>query len=308
MTVLNTGNVRVIDPILTHHAQGYRHQERVGGLLFPRVPVAVSGGKVLQFGPESFQIYNARRAPGGKVKRVQFGYEGKPFALEQDALEGKVPVEWMRDAKAVPGIDLGQRAVNNVMSILGLSLEIQQAEIATTSANYDADHKVALSGGDKWSADTGKPVSDFGTGREAVRKSTGLYPNIAILSPDAWNAAKENPQVLERRKYVEKGPVTLAEFAAIVEVEAVVVGKAVYHDGREFQDVWGNNAVLAYAPQTPGGMEEPSYGYTYAMDGHPVVEQAYWAADEKSWIYPCTYERAPVLTGMVAGFLIQTPA
>lgn len=305
MPDINTRSARVVDPILTTHAQGYRQQQLVGELLFPRVPVAVSGGKILQFGKEAFMLYNAARAPGGATKRVQFGYEGLPYALDQERLEGKVPREWMRDASAVPGIDLGQRAINGVMKILTLALEYQQSKLARNAALYDVNHKLALSAGDKWSADTGKPVTDVKDGKEAVRASTGVEPNVCLLSPSAWSAASENPQVLERRKYVEKGPVTLDEFARLIEVERVVVGKAVYHDGQQFQDVWGNDCVLAYAPQVSSGMEEPSYGYTYTMDGNPLVEQPYYENNPASWFYPTTFERAPVLTGEAAGFLIQ---
>ncbi len=305
MSVLNTASARVVDPILSTHAQGYRQAGLVGGLLFPPVPVGASGGKILQFGTEAFRLYNAARAPGGATKRVQFGYEGKPYATEQERLEGKVPREWMRDATAVPGINLGQRAVNGVMKILTLSLEYQQSTIARNPDNYDANHKLALSAGGKWSADTGKPVTDIKGGKEAVRKSTGIRPNVCVLSPDAWSAAQDNPQALERRKYVEKGPITIAEFAAMIEVDRVVVGEAVYHDGVTFHDVWGNDCVLAYAPQASSGMEEPSFAYTYVVEGHPLVEQPYYENNPASWFYPTTYERAPVLTGECAGFLIQ---
>jgi len=303
MAPLNSSSVRVVDPILTSVVQGYRQATFVGSNLFPTVPVAVAGGKILKFGPEGFQLYNARRAPGGATNRVQFGYEAGGYALEQDRLEGKVPREWLRDAAAAPGIDLGTRAVNMVMRIVTLSLETQQATLALNPGNYAADHKAALAAGTKWSTDTGKPVTDIKNAKETVRSTTGMEPNTLILSPSAWSAASENPQVLERRKYVEKGPVTLAEFAAMAEVERVAVGKAVYHDGERFRDVWGNAAVLAYAPFAPSGQEEPSYGYTYTMTGHPMVEPAYYDNNAASWIYPTTFERAPVLTGEAAGFL-----
>lgn len=307
-TVLNTNSARIVDPVLSTVVQGYKHPHRVGSLIFPPVPVSVSGGKVIQFGTESFKLYNVARAPGGRTKRIQFGYEGLPYALAQDALEGKVPREWQRDASQVPGIDLGTRAVNGVMQTLTLSLEVEQATIATSAANYDNNHKVALAGADKWSTDTGKPVADITDGKEAVRKTTGMEPNVCVLSPDAWSAAKNNPSVIERFKFTTDQPITLSMFAALIEVERVVVGKAIYaDDDGAFHDVWGNACVLAYAPQTPAGQEEPSFGYTYTMEGHPMVEAPYWDNSEKSWIYGVTNERAPQLTGAVAGFLIQNP-
>lgn len=79
-------------------------------------------------------------------------------------------------------------------------------------------------------------------------------------------------------------------------------------DDDTFSDIWGNAAVLAYVPsEAEAAMPIPSYGYTYTMEGHPMVEQPYWDNGSKSWIYGTTMERAPVLTGMLAGYLIQTP-
>ena len=79
-------------------------------------------------------------------------------------------------------------------------------------------------------------------------------------------------------------------------------------DDDTFSDIWGNNAVLAYvAPEGMAAVPTPSYGYTYTMEGHPLVEQPYWENGSKSWIYGTTMERSPVLTGMAAGYLFQNP-
>lgn len=314
--MMNSSQVRVADPILTTHAQGYRNAALVGSVLFPRVPVAISGGKVIEFGKEAFMQYNARRAPGGPTKRINLGYLGKDFALVQDALEGQVPWEHMRDASVQPGINLAKVAVNSVMRILELALEIEQAEKALTAANYDNDHKVALAGSDKWSHVDGTPTADIASAKSAVRSSIGIDPNTVLLSAQAFEAASTNPSVLERFKFTSSDPVTPAMLAKIWEVDQVVVGKAVKaSDAGAMSDVWGNNAVVAYVAKPTGGsggeisldMAEPSFGYTYAMNGHPLVEEPYNERNAKSWIYPVTYERAPVLSGIVAGFLIQNP-
>lgn len=301
---MNASQVRVIDPILSNVVQGYKHPEHVGIYLFPRIPVQISGGQVIEFGKESFRLYNARRAPGAATKRIDIGYLGKPFALVQDSLEGKVPREHLRDAARVPGIDLGTRATNVVMSSLSLTLENDQAQLATTAANYDANHKLALAGATQWSDPASTPIEDIETAKEAVRASVGVYPNTLVLSPKAYKALKTHPDIVERFKYSSKESITPEMLANLLDIERVVVGKAVTADADgNMTDVWGNNAVLAYVPVTASSMEEPSYGYTYAMEGNPLVEPAYYDNNAKSWIYPVTYERVPVLTGITAGYL-----
>ena len=306
---MSVSQVRVIDPVLTEIAQGFRHVEHVGHTLFPSVAVQVSGGQVLEFGKESFKLYQARRAPGTATKRVQFGYLGKSFSLVQDALEGQVPREYLRDAAHVPGIDLGQRAINSTMRALSLTLEYDQATLATMASNYDTDHKMSLSGTDKWSDASSDPAGDIDIGKEAVRASVGVYPNTLVLSAQAFNAVKEHPKVVERFKYTSRDSVTPDMLAALWDLHKVVVGKAVaFDDSGNDIDIWGNNAILAYVPITSSGMEDPSFGYTYTMQNHPLVEKPYYENNAKSWIYPVTLERLPVLTGILSGYLIQTPA
>jgi len=196
--VMSNAGVRVIDPILTNVAQGYRNSEFVGNILFPRVPVYATGGQIIEFGKEAFYSYNLRRTPGGATKRIQFGYLGKQFALSQDSVEAQVPREWMRDAAAVPGIDLGTRAINLGMKVVTKSLEEEQASLATNAANYDANHKLALAAGTKWSAATGTPSDDIDSAREAIRGAVGVYPNVVLMSAVAFNAARNNPNVKAR--------------------------------------------------------------------------------------------------------------
>lgn len=299
-------NPRVVDPVLTTHSRGYRHPERVGSLLFPAVPVDLRAGKVLQFGKESFMLYSARRAPGANTKRVEFGYEGEPFALVQDRLEGKVPLEYQQEA-ASAGVDMGPRAVNNVMQSLTLALEHEQATLATTAANYDSDHKVTLSGSSQWSHADSDPIGDIEEARQAIRASCGFYPNAMVLGPKPYGALKNNPKITAR--FRNSDLITAALLAGLFEIKTVVEGKAVTStDAGEFEDVWGNYAVLAYVPEEPAGMEQPSYGYTYTMRGNPFVDPPYWDGNTRSNIYGVTYERAPVLTGVSAGFLFTNPA
>lgn len=314
MPAVSNRAIRVIDPILTNVAQGYANQEFVGSALFPRVPVFASGGQIIEFGREAFRRYVTKRSPGGNTKRIQLGHLGKPFALLQDALEATVPREHLRDASQVPGIDLAARAVNVVLRNLSMSLEIEQAALATTLANYPVSNRLTLAGATKWTTATGVPMTDIDTGREAVRQQCGMYPNTLLFSAVGFNACKNNVSVLDRLKYngyagTDASQVTPQMLAGLFNVERVVVGKGIFFSDADVStDIWGNCAVLAYVPATANTAEEPSYGYTYAMEGHPLVEVPYWDDSAKSWIYGVTYERVPVLSGITSGYFIQNPA
>jgi hypothetical protein len=312
---MNPGQARVVDPILSQHARGYRQRNLIARALFPLAPVAIYGGKIIEFGKESFRLYSSKRAPGSSTKRISFGYDGKPYAIVPSALEAPVPRELMRDASQVPGIDLGSRAVNTVLRSLHLEHEYACAQIARSAANYDGNHKLALVGGDRWTSDTSKPIKDVQAAKEAIRSSIGVYPNTLEISASTFAALQSHPDLVGRTAGGAVRVVTLDTLKAVFGVQNIVVGEAVVADATDsFGDVWGHDTILAYVPENgsdaggdglPGNREEPSYGYTYVIEGHPLVEVPYWDANAKSWIYGVSYDNTPALTGMVAGFLLQ---
>jgi hypothetical protein len=215
----------------------------------------------------------------------------------------------MRDASVVPGIDLGIRAISLGMKVALKSLEIDQATLALNANNYDANHKLTLAGVTKWSASTGTPTSDVNAAREAIRASCGVYPNVGLMSALAFEAAINNQSVKDNFKYTTPDSITPEMLAKLWKLEKVVVGGAItMTDAFVPSDIWGNNMVLAYTNLGSINAEEPSYGYSYTLDGNPLVEPTYWDPATKSWVYPVNYERAPVLSGITSGFLIQNPS
>lgn len=305
--MLNNQQARVIDPILTTFVRGYTNNELVGNLIFPEVNVPASGGQVIEFGKESFQLYDTQRAPSGSTKRIEFGYLGKPYATENHALEALVPDELSRDAKVVPGIELAQEAVGITWDAMSLKLEYQRALVARNAANYGANNKLALSGTTLWSATTSNPKGDVQAARAAIRAVTGKYPNVMILPPQGVYKLDQHPVIRDRLKYIGAANATPAMLANYFELETVVEGNAIYATSLTsgLLDVWGNDVILAYVPKTFRSMRAPSYGYTYQLTGHPNVKTPYRDENKESWVYGVKHERAPVIAGAGAGFLIQ---
>lgn len=311
-TQMTPGQTRVVDPVLSNIAHGYRNPDvsRVGRELFPRVIIPARGAKIIEFGKESFRLYSTRRAPGASTKRIQYGYDAGPVALTQEALEGLVPWELMQEASQVPGVDLARGSVELVQDVFDRAEEYEQIQIAIDANNYDVNHREALAGGDQWDDYANSdPAKKIRTYREAVRASTGRYPNKLALSPNVFNALAEHAKILDRFKYTSAESITTKMLAAYFDIPQVVVGNDVYlpdnaADDADFTDMLSNVAILAFVP-SQGRFEVPSYGYTYHLAGHPMVEQPYQDRNRKSWVYPQTYERQVVQTGKGAGFLVQ---
>lgn len=307
----NLAQARVIDPILSTHAQGYISPGLVGHALFPRVDVPTYGGQILSFGKEGFRRYNTKRAPGAATRRVSFGYEGKPYAIVPAALEALVPDEHANDAQKVPGIDLASDAIDQVLGVFALEHEHECADLARDANNYDNDHKLTLVGQSRWRGSNGDPTADIEAAKEAVRASIGVRPNTLLLSASALSALRANTKV---RTFMERrgiSALTTQVIADMWEIGQVVIGEAVSASGKDddFGDVWGHDAILAYVAPPSGSNRrnraQPSYGYTYTIPGHPAVRQPYRDENRVSWVYPVSCDRTPVLSGVTAGYLIQ---
>ncbi|GBL46228.1 hypothetical protein SFMTTN_2041 [Sulfuriferula multivorans] len=310
MPQMTPAQARVIDPILTTAAQGYKNSEMVGMNLFPSVAVGQRGGKILSFRKEDFRLYATGRVPGANTKRVQFGHDSGSYALESHSLEGMVPYELMEEAAAVPGINLGIGAVNKVQNIIALRLEKSQADLATTAANYAAANKITLAGTAQWSdfaTGVSDPAADMETAKDAVRALIGKRPNTVVMGASVFAKLRNHPKVIDRIKYTGRDTATPELLAQMFGVARVVVGDAIYeNDAGAMADVWGKSVVIAYTDI--GGINDmglPTFGYTYRLRGYPIVEQAYQDRNAKSWIYPVTDEVSPVIAGASAGYLIS---
>ncbi len=305
------GQARVVDPILTAVARGYRSPKAaVANVLFPIIPVGLRGGRIISFGPDDFKLVNTARAPGANTKRVQFGYASDPYALVDYRLEGVAPNEIQEEASNGPGIDVSSGAVRRVQNTMALEREKKAADLARDDARYDAANKETLSGTSQWSHASSDPFTDIMDAKEVIRSKTGEKPNVLTLGPKVLTAVRTHPKVLDRLSTAsDRPPATLQQLQALFELQQIVEGEAVYHDGTQFQDVWGKDAILAFT--TPASMQEmgsPSYGYTYQLEGRPMVEDGYEDRNANSWIYPVTDAYQPVLPGATAGFLFKNAA
>ena len=314
MPQLNLAQARLVNPVLTSVAQGYKTHNLVGNVLFPTVNVGLRAGQIITFGKEEFLQYSGlQRAPGANTKRVQFGYAGAPFSLLDYSLEGSLPIETLREGLASTNgfsIDGAQLAINKVQKIMDRRLELQQAALATTLANYPAANRKTLAGTAQFSdltSGVSDPVNEIEIGKEAIRRATGMRPNSAVIGASVFASLKQHPKIIDRMKYTGRDVPTIEILKGLFEIENIVIGEAVVaNDAGVFSDIWGKHIVLAYT--NLGGVAEqgePTFGYTYQLDGYPLVEEPYYERNPKTWFFPVTRAEAPVIAGASAAYFLQ---
>jgi Phage major capsid protein E len=313
MPQMTPKGARIVDPVLSTIAQGYKNSDFVAQALFPRVDVPMRAGNIITFGKEDFMLYgNTARAPGENTKRIQIGYAGSPFALLDYGLEGKLPIEIQQEASSGANgftIDMAAATLNKVQAIMELRLEYQSAVMARTAANYGAGNKVTLAGTAQWSdltSGVSDPIAVIETAKEAIRAAIGKRPNVIVIAAAVWSKLKQHPKIIDRFKYTGTDVVTDAMLASLVGIKNVYIGDGIYaSDAGVFADIWGKDVVIAYTETaTVKDMGAPTYGYTYNLNNYPLAEEPYYDHNAKSWIFPVTRAEAPVIAAASAGFLI----
>jgi hypothetical protein len=305
----NLAATRVVDPLLTEIARGYSSPRApIANLLFPIVTVGARAGRFLNFGPDDFKLVSTVRAPGANTKRVQFGYSADAFSLYDYRLEGAVPREHEEEAAAtMPALELATTAIRRVQNMMALEREAQAADLATNPAKYAGTNTETLSGTAMWDNPDSDPVDDIDEAKEIIRRQTGETPNVLALGPRVLTKLRRHPKLMDKiSTSKDRVPLTKEQLAALFEVETVESGGAVKHDGAKFVDIWGTSAVLAFTTSRSAQEQgSPSFGYTYRLNGRPMVEEPYFDNNTVTWYYPHTDAYQAALVGAAAGFLFR---
>ncbi|ARU23665.1 hypothetical protein RSSE_c3282 [Ralstonia solanacearum] len=297
-------NLRVVDPVLTQLSIGYTNADLVGDVLFPFVPVDKEGGKIPKFGKEAFKIYNTERALRARSNRINpEDVDGVTISLDEHDLE--YPIDYRESDEAA--FPLEAHATHVVTEGIRLRHEKKVADQVQDVASYAASNKIVLSGSSRFTDKTSDPIGVIEDGKDAVRSKIGRFPNTAVIGAATWKALKQHPAFIERIKYSMKGILTVDLVKEILEVDNIVVGKAVSaNDKGVFSDLWGDNIVLAYVAPGRAGNErtpyEPSFGYTLRKKGVPIIDTR--IEDGKLELVRNTDNFQVALLGAEAGYLI----
>lgn len=264
---------RVVDPVLTTIARGYRNSALIGTLLLPVVRVEKEGAKIPQWGKEAFKIYNTLRGIRANSNRIRPEERGSiPYIMDEHDLE--YPIDYREVQEDIfPLRDHARRVSQD-----GCLLEQEKAiaDIVTDPENYPEGSKEQLTGEDQLNLDTSKPLQVIDDAREACRRKIAVEPNTLVLGSNVATALKRHKDLLELIKYTQKGLVTPALMKEIFEAETLLIGKAVFADDDDaFGDIWSNMILWAYVASSGGGepnQYNPSFGYTIAKKNGNLVD------------------------------------
>lgn len=310
--MMNLDQVRVIDPILTQLAQGYKNAEGVATFFGPAVSMNTRAGRTLVFGKEAFAAQNFLRAPGSNIQKIQNEFGTRSFSLRQEAISWEIAEEIAAEAKnGAAQIDLRQYAAKDAANRLMQSWEITVAGAVTDSAAYETscvfDLATRASGADQFNQATSDIEVLIDEAKEAVRAQIGTYPNKMVISPDAFNALKRNKRI---RDFMQRGVLvneaTLANIFGLDEIRVARRLKLNQSSG-SLENIYNNVAVLFYqpsgatdgfAPAMDANYGNPAFGYTYTLAGYPIATPERFNIERRVFTGDILVERSFELVGM----------
>jgi hypothetical protein len=278
----------VIRGALQQVSIAYRNPFYIGDNVFPIINGLNTQTRILKYnkGPW-FRISADYRAEGTTAKRGDYSLDTANIDPRQVAI-GKSVTDELFFASNEPG-NLPLQPIQEALIYSADQIDLFKEKLIADTIFGTSDQFGALtwadgvSGGkdmagawaDKTSANTF--VSDILAAKKSIQKATGQVPNTLIIDYATFLALQETQPILDRIKYTQTGVVTEGLIAALLQLDNVFVGKAIYNSAKETKgetvftplNIWEKNqgkgsAFLCYRPAA-AGLRTPSVGYQYRL-------------------------------------------
>ncbi|WP_338807134.1 hypothetical protein V8U11_09205 [Pseudomonas chlororaphis] len=296
--------LRVVDPVLTTLARGYRNAQYIGEGLFPIALMDKEAGIIPLFGKEAFEVYDTERAIRAQ-SNIMTPDDLEPLDVVLREHDLAYPVDYRESNEAM--FDAESNASRRVVNAIDLRREVSCAKLAQNPATFPTGSKVTLSGSSQWSNGGGDPIANVEQGKEVIRSRIGIRPNTITMGASVYQSLKFHPKLQEALGSNERKLITVEHLKALFGIDNILIGEGLA-GSRNTSDIWSDNLTLAYvakpAAGAQGNYEEPSFGYTLRRKGMPEID-TYPDSGGKVRYVRNTDIYKPVVVGSDAGYLIS---
>jgi hypothetical protein len=241
----------------------------VADQIFPALSVVEKSGLIPRWRKEEwFKNITRPRAPGTESQGSGFAPDTNlTYFCQNYATHIQLPDE-IRMNQQNP-FNVEQAATDLVATRLKLYKEI------TFATNFFAASKWAtdLTPTDLWNDYANSdPIGDIETGKDAIHAVSGVEAKTFAMGRYVWTKLRHHPDFLERIKYTQKAVVTTDLIASLLELDKVLIGRALYLTSGEtppagtpsptLSYVFGKHALLVHTKQNPS-LLEPVSGVTF---------------------------------------------
>jgi hypothetical protein len=267
--------LRVVDPVLTSLARGYRNAQYIGEGLFPIAEMDKEAGIIPLFGKEAFRLWETERAIRAK-SNVMTTDDADTMDVVLREHDLAYPVDYREQAESM--FNEEAKAARRVKDAIDLGREVRAASLAQNPNTYLSGAKIVLSGSSQWSNNGGDPIKAVEDGKEVIRQRTGMRPNTATIGAAVYAALKFHTKLAAALGSNQDKLITLEHLKALWGIEHIYIGEALAATSSGvLGDIWGDNVSLAYVAKPGAGLSNdhdvPSFGYTLRKKGMPETDK-----------------------------------
>lgn len=263
------------------------------------------------------------RGPGSRANRTGFPIDWANIITKEYAIAAEVTDEDRRFAKSAmaPPLQPDQDAIEFASDKIDMKKEVRVAAMITGGTWADGN----VGGEDAeglWApkGNTNTFIDDIKKGVKAIQSVSGVTPNCLMIDYATMLALGDNAEILDKIKYTQKGVITADLIASMLELEEVLVGKAIVNTAKENKAgtsftskyIWEVNSgkgmgFLFHRPAAPG-RKVPAPGYqarTAYEDGQARRTTTWREPAEHQDVYEVAEESDIVLVDAALGYLFK---
>lgn len=256
-------------------------EDFIADKIFPVVPVQKQSDRYFVYDKDYwFRTQAEKRAPGSESAGSGFKIDNTPTYF-CDKWAHHMDIDDDTRANADEPIDMDRDATLFVTQNLMLRREIQFVQkyfAANTWQGYKPGGTVQdFVPSIKWDAANSNPLADIDFLKSQMKSQTGFKPNVLTVAEDVYFALRNNPVIVDRIKYTQRGILTEELLAQLFDVQKFLVAGAVLNgspegvngsnpQGGSFNYLVANSFLLTYAAPAPSILQ-PSAGYIFSWQG-----------------------------------------
>ena len=256
-----------VDQLLTNLLVGYKNKKYIYHDIFPIINTGgvESGSYGIFTQADQFRNEAEIIAAGGPYPMGGFRVSTTTFSTEEIGMGTDLPDRTLANASGAFKKSMRMAKAQWCADRVEMMREITLAGDIFTTSVWATSDTTATDWDDKSNAD---PLTDINTAQYTIAAATGEEPNVLVLGHEVWSELKVNPAVLDLLGANERGRITLELLASHLELDKIVVGRAIYNTALEgqtasYSNCWGQNALLLYVNQATADPWTASAGYIF---------------------------------------------
>ncbi len=236
----------------------FKNMDYIADRVFPILDGADPKAKITVYNKgDWFRDEAAIRAAGTRAARGGYKIDEVSVATKEYAFAKEVTDEDRRfsQLKNAPPLRPDEDAIEYAADKVDLKKEVRVGSLITAGTWADGN-----SGGEDaeglWSpaGSTNTFIADITKGKKAIKGKTGKVANVLVLDDATYLALCECEAILDKIKYTQRGVMTKELLAAMLELDEVLVGKAVKSVAKEKKDGTDFTGVNIWEVNTGKGM------------------------------------------------------